>query len=149
MLYSYERKCKMFFNFYWRIISLQNCVGFCQKSTWVSHRYTYAPSLSNLLTTSLPTPPLYFVTEPQFEFWVITANSHWLSSLHMVMWVSMLLSLYISPSPSSPLTHVHKSVLCLVSSLLPCKWFHQPFKCNIFQEHLTGSISSHNQAFLI
>ena len=29
----------LFFN--WRIIVLWNCVGFCQISTWISHRYTY------------------------------------------------------------------------------------------------------------
>ena len=34
-----------FFN--WRIISLQNFV-FCQTSTWISHGYTYIPSLLNL-----------------------------------------------------------------------------------------------------
>ena len=36
------------FIFYWRIISLQNFVVFCQTSTWISHRYAYIPSLSNL-----------------------------------------------------------------------------------------------------
>ena len=36
-----------FFNsfFYWRVIALQNFVVFCQTSTWISHRYTYIPSL--------------------------------------------------------------------------------------------------------
>ena len=34
--------------FYWRIIALQNFVVFCQTSTWISHRYTYIPSLLNL-----------------------------------------------------------------------------------------------------
>ena len=32
----------------WRIIALQNFVVFCQTSTWISHRYTYIPSLLNL-----------------------------------------------------------------------------------------------------
>ena len=31
--------------FNWRIIALQNCVGFCQTSTWISHRCTYVLSL--------------------------------------------------------------------------------------------------------
>ena len=30
--------------FHWKIIALQNFV-FCQTSTWISHRYTYIPSL--------------------------------------------------------------------------------------------------------
>ena len=31
----------------WRIIALQNFVVFCRISTWISHRYTYVPSLLN------------------------------------------------------------------------------------------------------
>ena len=31
---------------------------FCQTSTWISHRYTYTPSLLKLPPISLPTPPL-------------------------------------------------------------------------------------------
>ena len=44
--------------FYWRIIALQNFAVFCQTSTWISHRYTYLPSLLNLPPIPLPTPPL-------------------------------------------------------------------------------------------
>ena len=48
------------FFFNWRIIALQNHVGFCQTSTWISHRYIYIPSLLNLPCISpLPLiPPL-------------------------------------------------------------------------------------------
>ena len=35
-------------------ISLQNFAVFCQTSTWISHRYTYTPSLLNLPPISLP-----------------------------------------------------------------------------------------------
>ena len=49
---------KNLFIFYWRIIALQYFVVFCQISTWVSHRYTYIPSLLNLPPVSLPIPPL-------------------------------------------------------------------------------------------
>ena len=45
-----------FFFFNWRIIALQNFVVFCQTSTWISHRYTYIPSLLNLPPISLPIP---------------------------------------------------------------------------------------------
>ena len=44
--------------FYWRIITLQNFAVFCQTSTWISHRYTYIPSLLKLPPTSLPILPL-------------------------------------------------------------------------------------------
>ena len=49
---------KNLFTFYWRIIVLQNFAVFCQISTWISHRYTYIPSLLNLPPISLPIPPL-------------------------------------------------------------------------------------------
>ena len=42
--------------FYWRIIALENFFVFCQTSTWISHRYTYIPSLFKLPPISLPTP---------------------------------------------------------------------------------------------
>ena len=50
----------IFFNFifHWRIITLQYCVGFCHTSKWISHRYTYAPSLWNLFPISHPITPL-------------------------------------------------------------------------------------------
>ena len=51
----------IFFNlfiFYWRITALQNFAVFCQTSTWISHRYTYIPSVLNLPPISLPIPPL-------------------------------------------------------------------------------------------
>ena len=49
--------CKKFI-FNWRIIALQYCIGFHQRSTWISHRYMYVHSLLNLLRTSHPIPPL-------------------------------------------------------------------------------------------
>ena len=44
--------CKFIFN--WRIIALQYRVGFCQTSTWISHRYTYVSSLLNLPPHATP-----------------------------------------------------------------------------------------------
>ena len=35
------------------LVALQCCVAFCHTWTWISHRYTYVPSLMNLH----PTPP--------------------------------------------------------------------------------------------
>ena len=37
---------------------LQNFVVFCQTSTWISHRYTYIPSLLSVPPIPLPTPPI-------------------------------------------------------------------------------------------
>ena len=42
------------FLFNWRIIDLQYCVAFCRTLAWISHRYTYVPSLWRL--PPRPTP---------------------------------------------------------------------------------------------
>ena len=35
----------VFINFYWTIVALQCCVGFCSTARWISHRYACIPSL--------------------------------------------------------------------------------------------------------
>ena len=66
---------------------------FSHTSTRISHRYTHASSSSHLSMLS---------HSPSLSSLNHTANSHWLSILHMVMYVAMLLSPYIPPSPSTP-----------------------------------------------
>ena len=44
------------FSFDWRTVALQCYNGFCLTSTWIGHRYTYALSLLNSSSTSLPIP---------------------------------------------------------------------------------------------
>ena len=61
---------KNVFIFNWRIIALQYCVGFCQISTWVSHRYTYVPSLINLPPTSHPIKWAYFLKKQKYYHWL-------------------------------------------------------------------------------
>ena len=60
----------IFFNlfFYWRIIALHDSVVFCQTSTWISHRYTYIPSLLNLSPHSTP---LGWYRTPVWVSWAI------------------------------------------------------------------------------
>ena len=94
------------FIFYWRIIALQNFALFCQTSTWISHRYTYIPSFLKLLPISLPIPPFRLLQRPCLSFLSHIESSCWLSILHMVMQISMLLFPYSSPSPA----------------LSPCPW---------------------------
>ena len=55
--------CLNLFILNWRIIALHYCVRFCRTPIWISHRYTYVPSLVNLPPTSHPIPPLWVVTE--------------------------------------------------------------------------------------
>ena len=77
--------------------------------TWTS----LPPPSQSHLSGLLPSPGLSSLSH--------TANSHWLSILHMVMYVSMLLSPCLPPSPS-PLNpnSVHKFVLnvCVSTAVL-------------------------------
>ena len=117
------------FIFNWRIVASKYCVGLCCISRWISHRYTYVRFLLNLPPTSDPFPPLEVVTKPQFEF--PESYSKFPSDIYFTygsVYASMLLSPFLSPSPSSlPSTCVHKSLLyvCIsiaalqIGSLLP------------------------------
>ena len=71
----------LFIFFYWRIIALQNFVVFCQTSARISPRYTHVPSLPS----PSPSLPSRLSQSPCVSFLSHTANSHWLSILHMVM----------------------------------------------------------------
>ena len=68
---------------------------FCHTSTRVSHRYTHVSFLPDLPPNSLPT--LLFSQSP-FEFLESYGKFLWLSALHMVLWISMLLY-HTSPLP--------------------------------------------------
>ena len=85
------------FFFYWKVIALQNFVVFWHESVIGIH-------ISPRFWTSLPFPspshPSRLIQSSCLSFLRHTANSHWLSILHVVMKVSMLLFTYISPSLS-------------------------------------------------
>ena len=112
------------FNFFfnWRIIALQNFAVFCQTSTWISHGYTYIPSLLNLPPISLPILPLEVDTEPLSEF------PEPYSKMPLAIYFtygdvsSMLLFPYVSPSPPlSPCPQVYS--LCLFFHCCPASKF--------------------------
>ena len=102
------------FIFNWRIIAI-----LCWFLPYISHRYTYVPSLLNLPSTShaRPTPLGCHRASDLSSTWH-AADSHWLSVLHMVMCVFQCYSLSLS-QPLLP-HGVHKSV----SPLLPYKQVH-------------------------
>ena len=52
--------------------------GFCHTATWISHMYTYIPSLLNLPPTCQPIPPLLVIAEHWVELHGYTATSCWL-----------------------------------------------------------------------
>ena len=130
-----DLKFFFFFNlfvFYWRIIALQNFAVFHQTSTWISHRYAYIPSLLKLLPISFPSHPSRLIKSPCLSFLSHTANSHWLSVLHISFHVTLSIHLTLSsPLPksislfsmsASPLLEVLKFFECWVLSQV----FHSP-----------------------
>ena len=95
--------CFYFFNFKfiyilnWRLISLQNCVGFCQTATWIIRICFYFLSLSCGILASLPgvepTPPaldhqgsprvgFFWSLSPQLAG-LLTVSSYSLPSVHV------------------------------------------------------------------
>ena len=101
--------------FNWRIIALEYCVSFCHISTWISHRHTYIPSLLNLSPTSHHSRLAQgsgLISVHHIE------NSHRLSSFtYGYVYVSMLLSQFVPPSPPPPMS----LSLFSMSPLLPCR----------------------------
>ena len=111
--------------------SFQYCIDFCHTSTWISHRYTYAPTLLNLLPlTSNSVPPPCLSQSSSWTSLSHTENFHWIYLTYVSMYASILLSSFIppirftlSPSPQSPphprpcLFRVHKSVLYFCVSI--------------------------------
>ena len=112
---------KMYLFFNWRIIALPNFVVFCQTSTWISHRYIYiyiSPPFWSSLPSPSPSHHSRLIQNPCLSFLRHTANSYWLSIVHMVREVSITLSIHLTISPISV------SIILFsmsVSPLLPCK----------------------------
>ena len=121
----------LFFN--WRIIYLQNFVISCQMATWISHRYIYIytyiyiyiyyiyiiPPFWASLPSPSPSHPSRLIQSPCLSFLSHTANSHWLSTLHMVICFHVTLSIHVTLS--SPLPMSISLFSMSVSPLLSCK----------------------------
>ena len=138
----------LFFNlfFYWRIIALQNFV-FCQNSTWISHRYTYIPSLLNLLPISSPIQPLQIDTEPLFEFpepyskFLLAIHLTYSNvSFHVTLSIHLTLS---SPLPMSISLFSMSCFSCLILGLPPGISIHS-FICSFISKLWTQSVTSNN-----
>ena len=100
-LYVVRRRdsCGFFFN--GRIIALQYFVGLCHSSAWISHRWfiTYLPSLlKHPLPAPTPSDSTRLSQNTELSFLHPTTHSHWLSILHVVMY--MFLCCFLNPSPS-------------------------------------------------
>ena len=103
-----QRVLKRIFTFKWWIIALQRCVGFCHIATRIRTR---VPSLLNLSPISHPIPALQIVTEHQVE---LPASYSTFALFYIwYLYVSMLHSQFIPPSPSPTVSTVCSLCLCL------------------------------------
>ena len=117
---------KNLFIFYWRIIALQNFAVFCQTSTWISHRYTYIPSLLKLSPISLPTPPLSlgWYRAPVWVSWATQQIP--IGSLFYIWYRKFPCYSFHTTHPVLPSPHVRKSILYVCFSIkstlpFPCQ----------------------------
>ena len=135
-----------FFIFNWRISTLQYCDGFCHTATWISHRHIY---VFPLLNPDSHLPPQLIPSgchrTPALRAMHHTSNSHWLSILHMVMYMfqcytlksSHPLLLPLSPKQSlqfpSPLTE------CFMENSVPQYASNFKIRLNIFYPRIITS----------
>ena len=99
----------------WRMIAAQYCVAFCPALAWISHRYTYVPSLWRLPPASRLAPRLWAVTER----WVELPASHSVCTLAVYSTygdTGFSVTLSIHPTLSFPHC-VHKCVLYVCVSI--------------------------------
>ena len=101
------------FVFNWLMIASQYWFEFYHTSAWISHRCACLLFLEP--SSYLPTlpHPSSFLQSPGLSSLCPTANSHWLSILHMVVHMLPCSPPFISPSPSSPLPLSTACLLCL------------------------------------
>ena len=117
--------------FNWRIIASQCCVGFCHTSIWMSHRYTYIPSLLNLLLTFLSTPPRQVITGHQAEVPALYGNfTLAICFTHCNRHISMLLSQFVSSSPSLAMSiSLFSESLAALQTSSSIPFFQIPYTC--------------------
>ena len=110
--------CNLFFFicFNWKIIALQYCVGFCRISMWISHRYTFVPSLLNR-----PPTPLGCHRAP---VWAHCITWQIPTGYLFYTWRCMCFHATLSTNPTLSFPNgVHKSVLCLPPHCCPANRF--------------------------
>ena len=92
-----------FTHFYWKIIALQYCVGFCHISTWISYRYTYVPSLLNPLPSASSFHHSRLSQSNGLSSLRHIVNFHLLSILHVLVCMFPCYSLNLSHPLFPPL----------------------------------------------
>ena len=102
-----------------RIIALRYCADFYHIAPWISHRYTYVPSLWNL--PSIPSHSSRLLQSLSWSSLGHTVNSHWLSVL-LQQCICFHATLSVHPTFSFLPLLVSVSLFSMsVSPLPPCK----------------------------
>ena len=104
-------------NFYWKVIALQYCVGFCIHQ----HESVRGTHMSTPSWTSLPNPtpshPARLSQSTGLSSLCYTANSHWLSAIHMVIYMFPGYALH----PSHPVLPTLRPQICSLCLHLHCR----------------------------
>ena len=97
----------LFFSFFfpfifisWRLITLQYCSGFCHTLTWISHGFTCVPRPNPPSHLPLHPIPLGLPSAPAPEHLSHASNLGLWSVSPLIVYLSMLFSQNIPPSPS-------------------------------------------------
>jgi len=105
-----EGHANVFLNLFFscRKIALQ-CICFCCTTPWISHNYTYIPSLLSLSPLPPhPTPLGYYRALTRLGSLCYIATSHWLSILRMIVYKCQCYFLCSSHPLLPPLTDILK-----------------------------------------
>ena len=118
---------KNLFIFHCRITALKCCIGFSVVLWFINRNqpyiFLYIPSSWTSLQPPTPSHSARMSQSTRLSSLGQVANSHWLSVLHIVVYVSMLLSRFISHS-LYPVVSI--SLFSMSASLpLPYKYVHQ------------------------
>ena len=120
-IYVFELWCwrLFFFNFNWRLITLQHCGGFCHTFTWISHGCTCVPHPDP--SSHLPPHPIPqgHPSAPTLSTLSHASNLDWWSISHMIIYMFQCYSLKSShPSllPQCPtVCSLHLFLFCYLT----------------------------------
>ena len=117
-IWNLYRKTFFFFNFSWRLITLQYCSGFCHTLIWISHGFTCGPHPEPPLPPPSPSHPSGSSQCTSLEHLSQASNLDWWSVSHMIIYIFQCYSLRSSHPCLLPQNPKDCSIhLCLICCL--------------------------------